>query len=446
MRNALQKLPTGSEAYDHAYSTIMERILGQVKKHECLALNVLSWITCAKRPLTISEIQHALAVEPGKNRFDKGKVPPLEIMVSVCAGLVTIDEESSIVRLVHYTTQQFFEQNQNKWFTDAEARITTICVTYLSLGVFKSGYCTSDEDYEDRLRSYPFYEYATQNWGHHARHASHISSNVMEFLDMSAQIAAASQALYAKKRPSLHSGYSQDFPKPTSGFHLAAYFGIESIVRYFLGRNSDVDITDGWDQTPLWLATANGHEAVVKLLLAAPRINVNAIDRFGQTPLGRAAENGHEAVVRLLLAAPRIDVNATDRWDPTPLGRAAANGHEGVVKLLLTAPDIDVNGRNRRDSESAATKRGLVGKGLPARYFDHDATDMEDSQIPLLIAAKRGYVGVVELLLATHDINVTIKDKHGRSSLVIAVQNGHVAVVKRLLAAYGVEFHGEDHV
>ena len=37
-------------------------------------------------------------------------------MVSVCAGLVTVDEESDIIRLVHYTTQEFFERTQNIWF------------------------------------------------------------------------------------------------------------------------------------------------------------------------------------------------------------------------------------------------------------------------------------------------------------------------------------------
>jgi hypothetical protein len=34
-------------------------------------------------------------------------------MVSVCAGLVTIDEESNIIRLVHHTTQEYFERSQN---------------------------------------------------------------------------------------------------------------------------------------------------------------------------------------------------------------------------------------------------------------------------------------------------------------------------------------------
>ena len=35
-----------------------------------------------------------------------------DVLVSVCAGLVTIDRESNIIRLVHYTTEEFFERIQ----------------------------------------------------------------------------------------------------------------------------------------------------------------------------------------------------------------------------------------------------------------------------------------------------------------------------------------------
>jgi hypothetical protein len=71
IRTTLQKLPTGSDAYDHAYKDAMERIGGQVKDQEELAKQVLSWITCAKRPLTTSELQHALAVEVGESALDE---------------------------------------------------------------------------------------------------------------------------------------------------------------------------------------------------------------------------------------------------------------------------------------------------------------------------------------------------------------------------------------
>jgi hypothetical protein len=62
VRTALESLPTGSDAYDQAYEDAMERITAQGADGEMLAKQVLSWITCAKRPLITAELQHALAV------------------------------------------------------------------------------------------------------------------------------------------------------------------------------------------------------------------------------------------------------------------------------------------------------------------------------------------------------------------------------------------------
>jgi hypothetical protein len=91
----------------------MERINGQVEDHKKLAKQVLLWITCTKRPLTTSELQHALAVEIGESQLDEENLPNVEEIMSVCAGLITVDIESSIIRLVHYTTQVYFEQTQS---------------------------------------------------------------------------------------------------------------------------------------------------------------------------------------------------------------------------------------------------------------------------------------------------------------------------------------------
>jgi hypothetical protein len=75
----------------------MQRIEKQDMDSQQLAKDVLSWIVCAKRPLTTSELQHALAVEASDDELDEDNLPLVEDMVSVCAGLVTVDEESGII-------------------------------------------------------------------------------------------------------------------------------------------------------------------------------------------------------------------------------------------------------------------------------------------------------------------------------------------------------------
>ncbi len=86
VRAALETLPTGSQAYDHAYDDAMDRIEGQLKDQEELAKQVLSWITYAKRPLSTTELQHALGVEVGETELDPDNIPLVEDIVSVCAG------------------------------------------------------------------------------------------------------------------------------------------------------------------------------------------------------------------------------------------------------------------------------------------------------------------------------------------------------------------------
>jgi hypothetical protein len=45
-----------------------------------------------------------LAVEPEEAEVDPENIPDVEDLVSVCAGLIVVDQESAVIRLVHYTT------------------------------------------------------------------------------------------------------------------------------------------------------------------------------------------------------------------------------------------------------------------------------------------------------------------------------------------------------
>jgi hypothetical protein len=67
-------------------------------------------------------------------------------------------------------------------------------------------------------------------------------------------------------------------------------------------------------------AAGNGHEAVVKLLLAKVGVDPDSKDTDGQT----------SAVVKLLLPEDGVDPDSKDINSRTPLSWAAANGREGV--------------------------------------------------------------------------------------------------------------------
>lgn len=216
VRGALRSLPTGSDAFKSAYHDTMARIERQLPGQVRLAKRVLSWINSAKRPLTTSELRHGLATIEGQGDFDKDNLSDIEDIVSVCARLVTIDQESNIIRLVHYTTQEYFEQTQKEWFPTAEFDITAAYVTYLLLRVFGSGVCHTDSSLEERLRLNPLYDYAARYWGYHACQASNLHSKVIDFMQCTTKLEAATQAMLADKSyPG--SRYSQIPPRKING-------------------------------------------------------------------------------------------------------------------------------------------------------------------------------------------------------------------------------------
>ncbi|KAF2182154.1 hypothetical protein K469DRAFT_752251 [Zopfia rhizophila CBS 207.26] len=79
---ALKNLPTGSKAYNYAYKDAMERIEGQLTDEKELAKQALSWITYAKRPLTTSELEHALAVEAEEPQLDEENLCQVDDIIS----------------------------------------------------------------------------------------------------------------------------------------------------------------------------------------------------------------------------------------------------------------------------------------------------------------------------------------------------------------------------
>jgi hypothetical protein len=290
---ALRNLPKGTEGLDITYKQAMDRIDGQEEDVRELAKQVLSWLIHAKRLLTATELQYALAVRVGMQELDKDFIPDVEVILSICAGLVTVGK-NNIIGLVHYTTQEYFERTWETWFPDAHTDITKTCATYLSFKAFEAGLSSTMQDFKERLQSNALYSYAARNWGYHA-HISSIEGGklILDLLSNTAKVSACSQVMIYDK-------YGYNGETLMTGMHLAAYFGLWKSMSTLLETPHDVNPEDKNGRTPLSWAAENGHEAVAKLLLDR-NANVKSKDNSSRTPLSWAAENGHEAVVKLLL-------------------------------------------------------------------------------------------------------------------------------------------------
>ncbi|KAL4872388.1 hypothetical protein BDV12DRAFT_210868 [Aspergillus spectabilis] len=297
IRTALQELPNGHEAYDSLYNAAMDRIHGQNLDSRALATEVLSWVTCAKRPLTTVELRHALAIEWSSPELDEENISDIEDILA------------------------------------AETHIAKTCLGYLLFDTFSTGYCTTDKSFEERLRENVLYDYAARYWGHHARVASpEVGELVLAFLTSEAQISSSSQALMALAFGS-YSGYSQGVPRKITGVCLSANFELREEMISLINRGHNPNYRDSYGRTPVLLAAENGHESVVEFLLHVSGVDPHYADKDGWSPLSHAVANGHTAVVELLLAEG-VNPDSRDSNNWTPLMWAAENGNEAVVKLL----------------------------------------------------------------------------------------------------------------
>jgi ankyrin repeat protein len=459
VRKSLGELP---EKLDDIYHEAMKRIKQQDADDECFALRLLSWIVYSVRPLDLTEIRHAMAIDdlaPVDRSVPQDILTPPAILVNACAGIVRLDEETNTIRLIHETTQKYFERTGSDHFPRARHDIGVACIKYLSLDVFGDGYCLTDELYERRLKDNPLFDYAAKNWGNHIREGNEqdIPDLASKFLLNDIKLSSSNQVLLGYKllfprygfRPA---GYSQHFPKKFQGVHLMAYFGVKDMMTKLLSENPkiDPDAKDENGRTPLLWAARGGHGAIVQALLATGKVNPNTKDRFGQTPLLWAAYLGAEAVIQALLATGKVNLDIRDRLGQTPLSWAAYKGDEAIFQALLATgkADPDAKDNNGQTPLSWAARMGhkiIVQALLATGKVDPDAKD-KDGQTPLSWTARTGNEVIVQTLLATGKVDPDAKDKDGQTPLLWAAREGHEAVVQTLLATGKVNPDAETAV
>jgi ankyrin repeat protein len=459
---ALDNLPT---VLEKAYDEAMERIWSQDSDDVELAERVLGWISCAKRPLTVEELQHALAITPESTDIDEEDFMDEEIITSVCAGLVTVDNEGDIIRLVHYTTQEYLEVIRNTRLPNAEYNIAMACLNYFELYVFDEP-CIDERSLKKRLAKYEFGLYAAEYWADHVRGAGEskmINTVCRVFQSQSTRESTSQIESYADLgilvSPALHR-------RPL--LHFIAANGLAMICQVLLdGALNDNDLfvltllrvnrtesgqevrvqvnveeKDDKGRTALIGAARNGHTEVVKLLLNAGA-NMEAKDTNGWTSLIRVAWNGHTEMVKLLLNAG-ANMEAKDRNGWISLICAAYNGHTEVVKLLLNAgANLEAKDTKGWTSLICAAWNGHIEviKLLLKAGANLEAKD-EDGWTSLIRAAWNGHTEVVKWLLNA-GANLEAKDEDGWTSLIGAARNGHTEVVKLLLKA-GANLEAED--
>ena len=391
-----------------AYEATLGRIKAQGGEKARLGMAVLMWISHSGRPSKVNEICHAIAIRIGSKDLDSDDIPAISTLLVCCQGLVTVDEGTLTVRLIHFTLQEYLCKHPGI-FGKTHSAMAETCLTYLNFPYVKNLTACPCPDSRDT----PLLEYSSLYWGTHMR---------MELSDGAKKLALELLGQFDShiSAKSLWRSINGGLPflnhpgdKPFSSLHCISYFGIADVANILIRMNKwDVNQKDGLGITPLIWAARYGNEEVVRLLLREKPIQPDEQDtNYGRTALSWAAENGHEGVVRLFLGQQFVDPGSTShRWGDaarvagrlfgwryinpnssgksgrTPLSWASGEGHENIVKLLLGREDVNP-----------------------------DIPDTKYGQTPLSWAAEYGREGVVELLLEREDVNPDSPSKFGRT-------------------------------
>ena len=397
-RKKLDEMTKG-EGLGDAYAATISRIKTQQRSRSKLGMEVLMWLSHSERPLHVDELCHALGVEEGSTYLNIRNIPAIETLLKCCLGLVTVEKSSSILRLVHYTLQEYLSHNPNL-FIQPHSTIAEVCLTYLNFRQVR-GFSSTINSVPPTI---PFVEYASCYWGAHAKRETTESVKTLALRVLDEYDKHISSKMLFREMSVWDQPFDrEDRPRGFTGLHGAAYFGCVEIMVALLEMDKwNVQATDVKGDTAIAWAARMGHEGVVGVLLQRGDVDPGTANEYNRTPLSLAAKHGHERVVRRLLQHNDVNPNTRDKCGQTPLSLAARYGHERVVRRLLQQNDVNPDTANEYD------------------------------RTPLSFAARSGHEGAVKVLLGLNDVNPNTPDKYGLTPLSWATQNGHEKIAELL--------------
>lgn len=427
IRERLRNLPP---RLSDAYGEIMKRIENQSHENARRAKEVLLWIVCATRPLNPLELQQGIAVNVGESKLSTNNLTNIDDLVSLCAGLVVVDEQTDVIRLAHYTTQKYLENERARYFPGAHSQIAHKCVAYLCLDSFQTEPPASLYEYRVRHQQYPLYAYAALNWGYHARQAyAKVEEIVENFLQNHFTLKNSLQVL---REDRLFPIYKKTILSEFSAIHSAAWFGLDECILGLLRKTSLVDSTDDDGQTALHWAARNGQISTVKLLLRHG-FGVNLVDREGKSALHHTVNHGQEALFRVLVDNG-ANIELADNRGQTPFLYAVENMAVNAAQILLKmgAKAGALNFMKQNSLHLATLGREDEGLQVTTILFSHSdcpnpsASDL-DNMTPLHYSVARSHQKLSKLLLQNGaDINIGVQ----RSSTDYRTGNHHMPECK----------------
>lgn len=246
-----------------------------------------------------------------------------------------VDEMSSVIRLVHYSVQEYLYKNRNHLFHSGHTIIAELSMTYMLFDVFALGCRNELSEISALITDNAFLKYAVFYWAGHVKMANdhRIDAVAFDLLQAKPQMACCCQVREVSMgRRKLY--WEAVEAESYHALLIAASYGLERAVKLLLdAKTVDINSASNIGTTPLIKAASHGHKIVTQMLLQNGA-DVSRENWYG-TALHCAAHAGEQDTILELLRSG-VDVDIRDSDGCTPLHRATSVGHIPTMKTLLS--------------------------------------------------------------------------------------------------------------
>ncbi|TQN66287.1 Ankyrin-2, partial [Colletotrichum shisoi] len=251
------------------------------------------------------------------------------------------NNNNKTVRLIHATAEEYIKRNQAIGFPNEEAMSTSMltrtclaCLTRIPLSIGSP----PESSVDDICRQYPLFGYAANFWGIHLDKTTSSRGDLYKlawrFVSDKPKLDAA---MHVMSDPRI--SHEAD----VSGVHIAAFFGLEKLVRKAMANDKKVDFNAQTrrGETPLHWAVTHGRRSFAEFLVRqGAELNVPNVDR--RTALHKAIMAGDGDLIDVILTSGGLNLELEDSEGYTCLRWAARYGQLRTVEALLrSGADVD---------------------------------------------------------------------------------------------------------
>ncbi|KAJ5376448.1 ankyrin [Penicillium cosmopolitanum] len=435
-RKLLRRIDEMPKSVEQAYEEILRR---SDNENEGDGRRLLEIIVAAPRPLTLSEIDIALEIQPSSRSYGdldlEGTVKRKEWIRDACGLFVSVID--SRAHLIHQTAREFLLRRVGEhaalgtWkhsicLQDAHLALTKICITYLNFDDFQNGY------FQRRLNSKPgesFTNYAANHWIYHTQRVNLMHEEWATKAAKLCEVGDGRFPFWIDYHNSATHLRHEVREKPRT-LYWAIKWSLLQVIPLLLDQGGvDVEITDEMVKVAASNQFSGG--AVMKLLLDQRGTGVPITEEVVIAAVSNLSSG--IAVMKLLFDQRGANVQISEKVIIAATSNISSGG--AMMKLLLNQRGADIP--ITVEVVKAAVSNLASGDAVMKLLLDQRGTDVPITKEIIKATAAAGNSVVMKLLLDQQRADLQITEGIVKAAILNPFSGD--AVMKVLLDQQGVD-------